>query len=615
MAKKKELCRDKRGLFQRNLGWKQTAQGYSQQKFYLGRDEIKAKIASLKLEQLWEAICRRWETFTPPLPYRKPDPATQFISNPTASPVTGQEMLTTDSAALITIGCGEIEYVQSSKPVWDEVSLTIAEAIRNAEPIVRIPLPERLGQFGLESPSVGHWLDQLRRDVPFIRIELFDLEKNRDAELQIQGEGTRLIEQGRRMTRQGGGGESLHTALTAYVEALSKKHVNLDGTVNPTGTTQMRQAEFLKDVFPDEQLVELDTARILLLQDMLALRPAGKRVARIAARSAKNYIKQFRHFLRWLNMAPGFSWKRPSDLEFTAIRIPETTQEKAAAARTARVQTYTIDEIRVLWEYASPLKRLLLLLGLNCGFDAKMIATLQPEDVYLHQKHPHETEIGCNTTPEDSWIFRLRNKTSVYGEWKLWPITVQAIEWWGQQRDQIEVAEGVTAFLVNRGGHAYDTPTAGSDRNPQLPNLWRGLTETIRKDTEHQDFRVLSFGKLRKTAGNLIRKAGDGEVAGVFLCHGQPVKSDVLLDCYTNRPYAKVFDTIDLVGQQLSPIWSSLANPFPERRKLGGSNISISLIRRIQNLRLQGYKVAYIADKLGVSQQTVSRHSSTKQTK
>ena len=126
-------------------------------------------------------------------------------------------------------------------------------------------------------------------------------------------------------------------------------------------------------------------------------------------------------------MAPGFAWKRPADLEFTSIRILETPKEKAAMARSSQVETYSTDEIRVLWEYATPLKRLLLLLGLNCGFDAKMIATLQAEDVHLRQKHPHEGEIGCSTSEDDSWVFRLRNKTSVYGEWRLWPITVQAM--------------------------------------------------------------------------------------------------------------------------------------------------------------------------------------------
>jgi len=610
MAKKKELCKDKRGLYQRNLGWKETDKGYAQQKFYLGRDETKAKIASLKLEQLWDAVCARWEASHPPKSRRKPDANDQYLASKATDLVTGRESLVTVAATVMSIGVGEVEPVRDGRPVWDAVSLSIAEAIRNGDALVRVPVPKQLGQFGLESPSVGHWLDQLRRDVPFIHIELHDPEAHQEAEAIIHEEGTRLIDQGRRMVRQGGGGETLHEALTAYVKALENKHRDLEGTVSPTGTTQVRQVDFLKEKLPDCQLADLDTAQIHMLQDILAMRPAGKRVKRIAARTARNFIKQFRHFIRWLNMAPGFEWKRPADLEFTNIRIPETPEEKSVVARKSRVQTYTREEIQVLWEYASPLRRLLLLLGLNCGFDAKMIATLQPEDVHLSQKHPHADEIGYASSEQDSWIFRLRNKTSVYGEWKLWPITVQAIEWWIRQREQIQIVDGVTAFLVNQRGLAYDTPTAKNDRNQQIPNLWNGLTQKIRNDEDHKDFRKLSFGKLRKTAGNIIRKEGDGEVAGVFLCHGNPVKSDELLDFYTHRPFARVFETIDIVGQNLSPIWATVEAPFPERRKKGGSNISEGKIRRIQKMRQQGYKVAYIAKKLGVSQQTVSRHSS-----
>lgn len=605
---KNSLCRDKRGLFVRNLGWKLTASGgYSQEKFYLGRDEARAKIASLKLEQLWKAVCARWEASNPPKPHRKPDPSSQSLVNGLVPASICDDTQRVGFTNVVTIGVGEIEYVREGKPIWDDVTLAIADAIRSCEPVARVPVPKQLGQFGLESPSVGHWLDQLRRDVPFVHIELRDLEKHQEAEAQIHEEGAKLIDRGRRMIRQGASGETLHVALAAYVSALKKKYVNLDGVVTSTGTTQVRQAEFLRDTLPDYQLAELDTATILVLQDTLALRPTGKRGERIAPRSARNLIKQFRNFLRWLNMAPGFAWKRPADLEFTTIRILETPKEKSAMARSAQVQTYSTDEIRVLWEHATQLKRLLLLLGLNCGFDAKMIATLQAEDVHLRQKHPHEGEIGCSTSEDDSWIFRLRNKTSVYGEWRLWPITVQAIEWWLRERDQIEVAEGVTVLLVNRSGRAYDTPTARNDRNVQIPNLWRGLTDTIRKDEAHKAFRVLSFGKLRKTAGNLIRHAGGGEVAGVFLCHGTPVKSDGLLDFYTNRPFAKVFEAIDVVGQRLSPIWSSVDTPFPEVRKKGGANISASKIRKIQRMRRAGFKAARIAEEVGVDVTTVRR--------
>jgi len=156
MAKKKELCKDKRGLYQRNLGWKQTDKGYAQQKFYLGRDETKARIASLKLEQLWDAVCARWEASNPPRSRRKSDVNSQYVATMAVDQVTGRESLATGVAAVMSIGVGEIEPVRDGRPVWDTVSFTIAEAIRNGDAIVRVPVPQQLGQFGLESRSVGH---------------------------------------------------------------------------------------------------------------------------------------------------------------------------------------------------------------------------------------------------------------------------------------------------------------------------------------------------------------------------------------------------------------------------------------------------------------------------
>ncbi len=52
------------------------------------------------------------------------------------------------------------------------------------------------------------------------------------------------------------------------------------------------------------------------------------------------------------------------------------------------------------------------------------------------------------------------------------------------------------------------------------------------------------------------------------------MKSDELLDIYTNRDFAKVFKAIDDVGEKLRPLWAGVADPFPEVRKKGGPNIS-----------------------------------------
>ena len=113
MASKKTLCRVASGAFVRNIGWKRTASGYAQHKFHLGRDEAKATLANLRLEQLWREVVGRWER-------------ENF-----------DQLSPTD------------------RPVWDEVTLAVAEAVRKGERVARVPLPVSYSAMVPESPRRG----------------------------------------------------------------------------------------------------------------------------------------------------------------------------------------------------------------------------------------------------------------------------------------------------------------------------------------------------------------------------------------------------------------------------------------------------------------------------
>ena len=43
-----------------------------------------------------------------------------------------------------------------------------------------------------------------------------------------------------------------------------------------------------------------------------------------------------------------------------------------------------------------------------------------------------------------------------------------------------------------------------------------------------------------------------------------PLRADVQLDLYTNRPFAKVFAATDAVGEDLRPLWAGVADPYPD---------------------------------------------------
>lgn len=113
MASKKTLCRVASGAFVRNIGWKRTASGYAQHKFHLGRDEAKATLANLRLEQLWREVVGCWEREN------------------------SDQLTPTD------------------RPVWDEVTLAVAEAVRKGERVARVPLPVSYSAMVPESPRRG----------------------------------------------------------------------------------------------------------------------------------------------------------------------------------------------------------------------------------------------------------------------------------------------------------------------------------------------------------------------------------------------------------------------------------------------------------------------------
>ena len=160
----------------------------------------------------------------------------------------------------------------------------------------------------------------------------------------------------------------------------------------------------------------------------------------------------------------------------------------------------------------------------------------------------------------------------MYGEFLLWPHTVQAMQWLiaGRKRQTV-ITKGEdqgkdiapkedSLVLLTDDGHSMIEPTEGGNAKQRIPNLWNnGLLKRVRRD--HTTFRTLSFGKLRKTAGNLVKRFSDGEISGVFLCHGTPVPSDSLQDVYTNRPFARVFRALQSVEGFLKPMFVETAEP------------------------------------------------------
>jgi hypothetical protein len=260
------------------------------------------------------------------------------------------------------------------------------------------------------------------------------------------------------------------------------------------------------------------------------------------------------------------------------------------------VETFSPDELTTLWRYALPWERLLMVLALNCGFGMAEIATLRRDELILGKPHPFGEQIGLVPSGAPSnWIMRLRGKTEVYGEWKLWDVTVAALKWITALRPHPE-----RVVVPKSGGELHKR----DQRNNQIANSWNRLLNRIEADKA--GFPRRSFNKLRKTAINLVRQQAGEEVASLFASHGRPVH-DELIRVYANPRWATLHATTDAIRLKLDGVFTSVSEPFRFGEVRGGPNISLGQIERIKNLVGEGKRICDVAAEVGVSRETVRR--------
>jgi hypothetical protein len=571
------LTTDGRGNYQRDIGWEVKPSGsLGQHRFYFGRDQTTARIRCLHTLACWDAVDRRWQR-------RKEKKEIRGVPAYPPQP-------------------------ESFRPLWDKLTLSIAKAVAsgqtefNLEPRDLVPDFCQGGENGGVRVAAPVWLGVLQEDFPmvrFIRVGEWDgtLENlySREAELYRQvAEATKRLAE-KISCENICTGKTLHEALDAFAGYLKSHYVTADGRTSEHGATCAKQIVIIREHTPDLSLEAFGQREIDEIIEHWRQRPLTKRGTPAARDTVKNFVKRIRQFVKWLHKNPEFPWRKPADYEVEAIRVPVSPSEKAKRFSSIQVQTYSIMELGLLWKYATPKERVYLLLGLNCGFGQRELGTLQQSEIFLDQPHGHYPITG-------SWLKKIRYKSDVYGEWQLWDETVQGVRWYLRQRPQTTES----AFLVTRDGASVIRPTAGGNRAALIPNVWARLTDRIRKD--FPEFRKLSFNKLRKTAGNLIRKVAGGEIAAVFLCHGQTVRSDDLAEVYTDRPFDKVFETLQTVRRELESVFTAEVVPFPDTRNKRNPHFSLAVRERIITLRMEGKQYKEIAETLEVSLATVQKY-------
>ena len=356
---------------------------------------------------------------------------------------------------------------------------------------------------------------------------------------------------------------SLHQAMKKYQKYLEKEfHRPELNQISAWGKTQVKQVDTLVQHHCDRSIYELDATEVNDLIGYWRRRPCKlKSTTPMTAKSCKNYLSALTRFLKWLDTSSRYEWTKPIAFGDMDTRIRRLSIDHARKSL-EQVETFTLDELKLLMRYGTPFDRLLLLLALNCGFGRAEIASTLVGEVQLFTAHSERQQeiLNYKSTDKDSFIKRVRRKSGVYGEHILYPMTVQGIQWAMAHRRTFPEYGPHAVLVVNKAGTALDKPTKAGNANKMIPNHFDRLIKRVRADGE--EIRSLSFGKLRKTGSQLIKRFSDGEIMGVFDCHGQPVKSDALTDAYSNRPFGKVFTAIREVQAYLEPVFAE-ANELP----------------------------------------------------
>jgi hypothetical protein len=559
------------------VGWKEEGGKRVQQPFYFGDDLDQAKARYLRVKELWTHLERAHER------------SLQELNSRFELPERTECRWTTESLWIAReLAAGRVQVLVPRHPsIHPEAYLQRISGLGKMFPMVHF-VPEDEEAFREGQAFWQKAIESRQNDLP----------------LPLTNVGPQSPDR-------------FHEALDRYVEHIRKTELERTSEelrLTAFGNLKAEQAERIKGRQPDRSLSALDFHGCQDLLDYWRNRPPtqprhGKPSRPMAKKTCENHVAELMRFFRWLHKSKLFAWRKPEDFDDLATKIKDTTEERTGIGF-LNVRVFSNDELALLNKYATPLERVLLLLGLNCGFKGAEQGTLRFEHLFLDRPHPvapmlkevARWEVG----PEDRFILYSRNKSGVYGEFLLWPQTVAGLRWAAARQKRICSRLKIEApqLLLNDKGIPFFRRTGSNKNQSQIfMNKWAGLIRRIRKD--HPDFPGYSFSSLRDTASDRIRHIAGGEVAAVFLCHGEPVKKDNLLDLYTNRPFGEVFKALRRLEEDLKPVFDAApSDPWETPMQ---QYTSLGTRQKILELHGQGMKVPEIVKALGTSPATIYR--------
>ncbi len=431
-------------------------------------------------------------------------------------------------------------------PLWNAESLAIAECVRHGKHEIAV----HMRTINPNEVEYIERIDELRNDyqvIAFVPASMADYLAGQQAMMtgaerslsdarQQAIHAARIVGAPIPTDSKGGNGQTLYKALDAYAQ-WAREHYVRDGETTDHGRATAEGVIRLKDSHIDIPPDQLNYDAVDRMANYWCRRPKGRKTGMpIAIDTVRNHLKYLRAFLRWLHRTDRFDWRDTNDVRDAARRNVDkfkTVQERKAKA--AGVETWTLDELVVLYRHASDQERLYLLMGLNGGLAQSECMNLRRDEVKMDATPPI--------------VDHIRPKTGIRGAFALWPATLRALRWHlKHRRDHLPVAMTTSAGI---------TLTRKS-----LANVWDRLLDRVAED--HPGFRRLPFKYLRKPSAQLISDVGDadGETIAIFHCRGKRTADDDEADLYCRRRFPKVFAANQKVGEYLKPMFDATPQAF-----------------------------------------------------
>ena len=526
--RKTTLKRTRRG-YPRNLG---KLPNGSQPKFYLGHDKDAAVARNEAIETLWAEFTRK----------------------------TGRD-------------------------VWDQWHLDAAKAVARGEPLV-------VRRFDHEPEDnlfrrFNEWSRKLK--VPVVvdpsHQHLFDLGREAQVRAVLQSQ-EQLAES---LGTPNAVGQNLHDAIEAYRQHVQRDYLDpTDGALTDNGKTKIDQLKTIMTYVPNLDLGAIDYHGTDELFAIFRRRPVSKRYGNpMRRKSCSNYIGELGRFLHWMHLSKDWNWRKPEDYDAISRRPRELDVDVEHEAK--EVETWTIAELKLLNEYALPIERVFLLLGLNCSYGADQAGRLRVRHLRF-----------ADEEGKRSFIKRTRRKKKTLSQHLLWRQTEQALRWAMDRRKKQNHPDDF--LLLTDNLHPYWDKTKAGNRKQAIPNMWNRLLDRVSKDHK---IRRLPFNSLRDTSATFIRNIAGGETASLHLAHKHQSK-DENLRRYTNPLCRRHNKALRRLERMLQPVFDAAGpEPFATRQKY---YIGLAKVKKIRELYESGMAAAAIAEAVGVSTTTVYRY-------